>query len=146
MLKLVIFVCGLIAVGEATSSRPIHPFGIVEGIVDCGSPGKLGDVEVQGCDAVPCFFEPNSVYDISVKFSASRTSDKLALYVTDDNNNSLLQVPIEGNIEAGIEYQLKFQLAVTDTYSGLTFNIRFQILDISSVFIEVCAQARVTIG
>jgi hypothetical protein len=153
MLKVLVIVIALAFAANATgkSKRLNNPFGIVDGIEDCGSVGRLGTVELTGCTLVPCHFIPHNIYDVSIKFTASVTSDDLLLHVYHVNGANeatlLMDLPIIGEIEAWVEYELKFQITVSTDLAGTAFTMRFFILHIDTTLKEeVCAQAPVTIG
>jgi len=121
----------------------------VGGVIDCGSAGSLLEIRVAECDQSPCHMVPGRDYDIAVDFIASADSTALnwKVWITlGPVGTPIADLPINGQITAGNAYTLTHSLPIHDTLSGLTVRVVFEIKDVATSRLEVCARAEAFIG
>jgi len=115
----------LIKPSVSISSRRVNnPFGIVDGVEDCGSEGIVHEVRVTDCNRVPCDVMVGRTYQVEIDFTPVRSHPVIHLRVIlghDGSSHVVVDVPVPGSaVDAGTKYTFTYQMPVTNEFIGFS--------------------------
>jgi len=120
----------------------VAPFGIVEGIVCCGSRGQMLETRVTDCTTLPCDLTVGKTYFVELDFVAFANHPFLTVTVSIIVNNEetiIINRDVAQSVVAGVSYTVAYPISITGAYALGNVALRIQVAGDGTI--ELCGLA-----